>query len=70
MSFQLGRVVWTRYINDCVAENAFSQNLSLRVSNVTQIVIGANYQPRTKRKMTSVLISNLRLFSVYKKGNL
>ena len=22
MSFQLGRVVWTRYINDCIADNA------------------------------------------------
>ena len=57
MNFPLGRVVWTRYINDCVAENALSQNLSWIVLNGMQIAIGANYQLRIKRKMTSVLIS-------------
>ena len=68
MSFQLGRVVWTRYINDCVAENASFAEFVLdslkRHSNCDWGEISAE----DKKENDFSLDKNLRLFSVYKQG--
>jgi len=67
MSFQLGRVVWTRYINDCIAENTqfakFVTDSLTRHCNCDWGEISAE----DKKENDFSLDKHLRLFSVYKK---
>ena len=66
MSFQLGRVVWTRYINDCVAENAlFAEFVLDSLKRHANCDWGELSDEDTKENDFS-LDKHLRLFSVYK----
>jgi len=67
MSFQLGRVVWTRYINDCIAENTqfakFVMDSLKRHANCDW----GELSDEDKKENNFSLDKHLRLFSVYKK---
>jgi hypothetical protein len=70
MSFQLGRVVWTRYINDCVAENAsFAKFVTDSLARHFNGDWG-ELSTEDKKENDFSLDKHLRLFSVYKKGKL
>ena len=67
MSFQLGRVVWTRYINDCVAEN--TQFAKFVMDSLARHCMGdwGEITESDKFENDFSLDKHLRLFSVYKK---
>ena len=67
MSFQLGRVVWTRYINDCVAEN--TQFAKFVTDSLARHCMGdwGEITESDKVENDFSLDKHLRLFSVYKK---
>jgi len=67
MSFQLGRVVWTRYINDCVAENTqFAKFVTESLKRHANCDWG-EISESDKKENDFSLDKHLRLFSVYKK---
>ena len=67
MSFQLGRVVWTRYVNDCVAEN--TQFAKFVTDSLARHCNGdwGELSTEDKKENDFSLDKHLRLFSVYKK---
>ena len=67
MSFQLGRVVWTRYINDCVAENALFAEFVLDSLKRHANCDWGELSTEDKKENDFSLDKHLRLFSVYKK---
>ena len=67
MSFQLGRVVWTRYINDCVAENALFAKFVLDSLKRHANCDWGELSDEDKKENDFSLDKHLRLFSVYKK---
>jgi hypothetical protein len=67
MSFQLGRVVWTRYINDCVAENALFAEFVLDSLKRHANCDWGEISESDKVENDFSLDKHLRLFSVYKK---
>ena len=67
MSFQLGRVVWTRYINDCVAENALFAEFVLDSLKRHANCDWGELSDEDKKENDFSLDKHLRLFSVYKK---
>jgi len=68
MKFSPGRLVWTRYINDCVAENTqfaiFVTDSLARHCNCDWGDLSAE----DKKENDFSLDKHLRLFSVYKQG--
>ena len=68
MKFSPGRVVWTRYINDCVAEDTqfakFVTDSLARHCNCDWGEISAE----DKKENDFSIDKHLRLFSVYKQG--
>ena len=66
MSFQLGRVVWTRYINDCVAENALFAEFVLDSLKRHANCDWGELSDEDKKENNFSLDKHLRLFSVYK----
>ena len=67
MKFSPGRVVWTRYINDCVAENTkFAKFVTDSLARHCNGDWG-EISESDKRENDFSLDKHLRLFSVYKK---
>ena len=68
MKFSLGKIVWTRYINDCVAESTpfakFVTDSLTRHSNGDW----GDLSDEDKRENDLSLEKGLRLFSAYKRG--
>ena len=67
MSFQLGRIVWTRYINDCVAENTLFAKFVMDSLKRHANCDWGEISESDKKENTFSLDKHLRLFSVYKK---
>ena len=67
MKFPLGKLVWTRYINDCVADNA--QFAKFVTDSLARHGMGdwGEISESDKRENNFSLDKHLRLFSVYKK---
>ena len=67
MTFQLGRVVWTRYINDCIAENTLFAKFVMDSLKRHANCDWGEISESDKKENTFSLDKHLRLFSVYKK---
>ena len=69
MKFSPGRVVWTRYINDCVDEN--TKFAKFVTDSLARHCMGdwGEISESDKRKMISVLISTCGYFLSTKKVN-
>ena len=67
MKFPLGKLVWTRYINDCVLEN--TQFAKFVTDSLARHCMGdwGEISESDKRENNFSLDKHLRLFSVYKK---
>ena len=68
MTFQLGRVVWTRYINDCIAENTLFAKFVMDSLKRHANCDWGELSDEDKRENDFSLDKGLRLFSAYKQG--
>jgi hypothetical protein len=68
MKFSPGRLVWTRYINDCVAENPlFAKFVTESLARHCNCDWG-DVSAEDKKENDFSINKHLRLFSVYKQG--
>ena len=68
MKFTPGKLVWTRYINDCVADNTqFAKFVTDSLARHCNCDWG-ELSTEDKKENDFSMDKHLRLFSVYKKG--